>query len=374
MKKRIVLTGGGSGGHVYPLLAVADELRRLAPDGDSSRREKLKLFYVGPRDSWSEEFESREIKIYRIAGAKLRRYFDPRNLIDIPKFFIGFFQALVRLYFLMPDLIFSKGGTGALPVVFAARFYLIPVIIHDSDSIPGLVNRISSRFAKKIFISFRTAADYFRGREVELVGNPIRLEMLLSRPPSTETAKTRIRLKSEEPLVVFMGGSQGAVPINDFVFGNFEKLAAVAQIFHQVGTINLNEAERLQNSNDRYRYGGLLDAEQMKAVLAAADVVVSRAGSGAIFEIASFGKPSILIPLPEAASDHQRVNAYEYARNGAAIVIEQSNLSFGIIKLEIEKILNSPAVREEMSRAARSFAKPDAAEVIAQQILGFRKP
>jgi len=363
-RKRILLTGGGSGGHVSPLLAVAEELKRLAGS-------EIKLFYIGPRDNWNEEFENVEIKVYKIAGAKLRRYFDPRNLIDIPKFFIGFFQALFRLYFLMPDVVFSKGGTGALPVVLAARFYFIPVVIHDSDSIPGLVNRVSSRFAKKIFIAFRTAANYFPGKEVELLGNPIRTSLIVNRPPSTEVAKTRIGLKPEEPLVVFLGGSQGAVPINDFVFNNFEKLISFTRIFHQVGTINLNEAERLRNMNERYRYGGIIDAEQMKAVLAAADVVVSRAGSAAIFEIASFGKPSILIPLPEAASDHQRLNAYEYARNGAAIVIEQNNLSLGIIKLEIEKILNNPAVREEMSRAAQGFAKPEAAEAIAKRILAL---
>lgn len=363
-KKRILLTGGGSGGHVVPLVAVAEELKRLAGD-------RIKIFYIGPREKLNEEFENREIKVYRIAGAKWRRYFDPRNLIDIPKFFISFFQALFRIYFIMPDVVFSKGGTGALPVVLAARFYFIPVMIHDSDSVPGLVSKISSRFAKKIFISFKTAASYFPKKEVELVGNPIRTEIIVNRPPNTEVAKTRIRLKPEEPLVVFLGGSQGAAAINDFVFNNFEKLVSFAQIFHQVGTTSLNEAERLQNLNERYRYGGFIDAEQMKAVLAAADVVVSRAGSAAIFEIASFGKPAILIPLPEGAGNHQKINAYEYERSGAAIVIEQSNLSLGIIKLEIEKILNNPAVRENMSQAARGFSKPEAAEVIAKRILEF---
>lgn len=362
MRKRILLTGGGSGGHVFPLVAVLDEIRRFA-GGD------IKVSYIGPRHKLNEEFEKREIKVYKILGAKLRRYFDLRNFIDVPKFFISFLQALFKLYFLMPDLVFSKGGTSALPVVLAARFYFIPVVIHESDSVPGLTNRLSAHFAKKVFISFRTAINYFSPKKTELVGNPIRLEILTNRVQNTEAAKTRIRFKPEEPLIVFLGGSQGAEHLNEFVFNNFKEIISFTQVFHQVGADNLNHAERLRNSSERYRYGGFLNAEEIKSVLAAADVVVSRTGSGAIFEIASFGKPAILVPLPESAGDHQRVNAYEYERSGAAIVVEESNLSWGILKLEIEKILNESGLKEKMSQAALSFAKPEAAEMIVKRTL-----
>jgi len=362
-KKRILLTGGGSGGHISPLLAVAEEIRRQ----DS----EVLIYYLGPKSKFNEEFLPLGIKVYKVAGAKLRRYFDPRNFIDIPKFFYGFFQALLKIYFIMPDMVFSKGGTGALPVVLAARFYFIPVLIHDSDSVPGLTNRTSSRFAKHIFISFKTAEAYFPKAKTELVGNPIRTEILTNRPSDSESAKALLGFNKEEPLVVFLGGSQGATRLNDFILDNFEELISFTQVFHQVGDGNLNEAEKLKNSGKRYRYGGFIGAEEMKLALSAADVVVSRAGSAAIFEIASFGKPAILVPLPEAASDHQRVNAYEYERSGGAVVLEENNLSWGILKIEIEKVLANPETRERMSLAAKAFAKPGAAELIARRILEF---
>lgn len=360
--KRILLTGGGSGGHIFPLVAVLEEIKRLAT-------KETEIYYIGPNHELNEEFKKRGIKVYEVASAKLRRYFDPRNFIDIPKFFIAFLQALFRLYFLMPDLVFSKGGTSALPVVLAARFYFIPVIIHESDAVPGLTNRFSARLAEKIFVSFRAAAKYFPEKKTGLSGNPIRTEMLINRPVSGEAAKAKLGLKADEPLVIFLGGSQGAERLNNFVFVNFQKLVSFTQIFHQVGNSGFNEAEELKKSNLRYRYIGTSGAEELKLALAAADIVVSRAGSGAIFEIASFGKPAILVPLPESASDHQRVNAYEYARNGAAVVIEENNLSLGIVKSEIEKILKNPAMREKMSQAAREFAKTEAADIIAKFVL-----
>lgn len=374
MKKRILLTGGGTGGHIYPLLAVADEIKKIT-------REGAKLFYMGPRYSLNEEFEKRDIKIRLIASSKLRRYFDVRNFIDIPKFFFSIIQALFRLYFLMPDVVFSKGGPGALAVVFVARFYLIPVIIHDSDSVPGLTSRLSSRFARKIFIAFKTAASYFPRKKVELVGNPIRQELFMDRPPDMAGAKARLRFSSHEPLLVFLAGSQGATRINSFVFDNLEQLLGIAQVYHQVGEGNLNDARGFvkfffkdkETLRGRYQFAGLLDTEHMKLVLSAAELVISRAGSGAIFEIASFGKPSILIPLRGAANDHQRINAYEYARDGAAEVVEEANFTFGIVRAQMENILHGGEIAHRMSDAAKRFAKPEAAEAVAKRIVEIAK-
>ncbi|MCP6719784.1 MAG: UDP-N-acetylglucosamine--N-acetylmuramyl-(pentapeptide) pyrophosphoryl-undecaprenol N-acetylglucosamine transferase [Patescibacteria group bacterium] len=372
MKKRILLTGGGTGGHIYPLLAVADEIKRMTQG-------EVEILYLGTKHTLNEEFVKRDIQVYRVASSKLRRYFALANFIDIPKFFFSFFQALFRLYFLMPDVIFSKGGPGALAVVLAARFYFIPVIIHESDAVPGLTNKISAIFTKRIFIAFKTAASYFKASKTTLVGNPIRHELFLNRPPDMEGAKARLRFDSKKPLVLFLGGSQGAARLNTFVFDNLEGFLNVTQVFHLVGEGNIKEAQEFvkfffKDKGDlqgRYQFAGFLDAERSKIVLTAANVVVSRAGSGAIFEVASFGKPSILIPLPEAASDHQRINAYEYARGGAAVVIEETNFTFNVVRIQIENLLKDAEAVRRMSEAARNFAKPEAAEIIARQIVEF---
>lgn len=365
MKKRIVLTGGGTGGHFFPLLAVALEIKRISGDA-------VDLCYLGPKSPLNEEFSKHGIRIYWVAGGKLRRYFDFRNFLDIPKFFFGFFQALFRLYFLMPDIVFSKGGTGALPVVLAARFYFIPVVIHESDSVPGLVNRISSRFAEKIFISFEQARAYFQKNKTVLTGNPIRAELLINRPEQS-AAKARLKFKKEEPLAVFLGGSQGAVRLNNFVFDNLESLLGLIQVFHQVGGDNVSEAAKISAQNERYRFAGFLNTEEMKFALSAADIIVSRAGAGAIFEIASFAKPSILIPLKESANNHQQANAYEYGQGGATIIIDEPNFIFSVIHGQIENLLKNREIYETMSRAARNFAKPEAAEQIAKNIIEFIK-
>ena len=372
MKKRILLTGGGTGGHIYPLLAVADEIKRMTQGG-------VELLYLGIKHILNEEFVRRDIRVHRITSSKLRRYFALANFIDVPKFFFGFFQALFRLYFLMPDVVFSKGGPGALAVVLAARFYFIPVMIHESDSVPGLTNKISAIFSKRIFIAFKTAVSYFKISKTVLVGNPIRHELFLNRPPDAAGAKALLKFNSKEPLVVFMGGSQGAIRLNTFVFDTLEGFLSIVQIFHLVGEENVKNTEEFvkfffknkENLRSRYQFAGFLDAERFKVLLTAADVVVSRAGSGAISEIASFGKPSILIPLRGAAGDHQRINAYEYAREGGAVVIEEANFTFNIVRIQIENLLKDTEAVRRMSEAARNFAKPEAAEIIARQIVEF---
>ncbi len=367
--KRIVLTGGGSGGHLFPLLAIADALQKSGTD--------LELVYLGPRDQYRPEFLKRDIRTYSIVSSKLRRYFSLANVFDFPKFLVSFFQALLRLYFLMPDAVFSKGGPGALPVVLAAKFYMIPIVIHESDTVPGLTNKISGKLAKKIDLSFEESAVYFKGSKITIAGNPVRTA-LMEMVPSKEVARERFSFDKTLPLILVLGGSQGATRINQFIFDNFEPLLKESQICHQVGAANFEEAKLLVSSlsgemsslySSRYKLFGFMEAEEMKYALAAADIVFSRSGSGSIFETAFFGKPSILVPLPEAAGDHQKMNAYAYAKTGAAFVIESDNLKLDVVLIKIKDILSAPGAYERMSAAAKGFAKPDAAAVIAKDIL-----
>lgn len=363
-KIRVLFAGGGTGGHIFPLAAIAQAVRKISPS-------ETELFYLGPEHELNNEFEKLDVKIYKLTSSKIRRYFDLRNFLDIPKFFWSLVQALAKVYAIMPDVVLSKGGPGALPVVLAAAFYFVPVIIHDSDSVPGLANRVSGRFAKRILISFKKAARFFPTSKIIFSGNPIRFE-LLEGWVEREKAKEVLGFNPKEPVVLVLGGSQGAQRINNVIFENLEAFCGVAQIYHQVGIGNFVEAQKnLPVSQPRYRNTANFDAQGMKYALNAADAVISRAGAGAIFEIAAFGKPSILIPLDGAANDHQKSNAYEYAENGSAIVIEEANFKINIVLVQIKKILENQALAQKMSEAAKNFAQVNAAEIIAKEIFLF---
>ena len=309
--------------------------------------------------------------------SKLRRYFDLRNLLDIPVFSLSLVQSFWKLLWFMPNVLFSKGGSGSLAVILAARFYQIPVVIHESDSIPSLTTRISARFATKIAISFEESIKYLEefGSKVALTGNPLREAILHGNEYNQFLLKKELGFNPELPVLSFIGGSQGAQIINQFVVDNLSELLTKFQIIHQAGTLNYkNLKERTKDTRSGYLLFGSLDekdgsGKEIKRMIQASDIVVSRAGSGAIFEIAALGKPSILIPLEGSASDHQKVNAYEYANKGAAEVIEEDNFLPHLFMNQAEKILNNKDKYKIMSEAATKFAKKDAASIIAKEIL-----
>lgn len=369
---KILFTGGGSGGHIYPLVSVAEELYAAA---DVANQE-LTIDYLGAYGEFGTVLTNYNVAIYSVVGGKIRNYFSWLNFIDIFRIGYAFCQAFFRLYFLMPDVVFSKGGTGALPVVIAARFYLIPVIIHESDAIPGKANKMSAWFATRIAISFAGAFKYFDKRKTALVGNPIRKEFFTD-PKETRAARVELGFLSDLPLILILGSSQGARALNDFIFGVVTLLTHDNQLLHQVGIKNMGEADAEASKiidllpseeKERYKIVPFLDEDYVNA-MQAADVIVSRASSGSIFEIAASHKPSILIPLPESARDHQRENAYAYASTGAATIVEQENLLPSIFLGQLQKILKNEAVTKSMSLATRGFARPNAAKLIAEEII-----
>lgn len=366
---RVLLTGGGSGGHVYPLLAVAEEFARM--QGVS-----LQLSYIGPKSPLNSEFSDRDIAVYRIASSKIRRYFSLSNFIDIPKFIWSIFQALYRLYRVMPDVVFSKGGPGSLAVVFAARFYLIPVFVHESDAVPGLTNKISGYLAQRVAVSFSEAEKFFSKKKVALTGNPIRPELFEGVMQRFE-AKRKIDFNPEYPLILVLGGSQGAEQLNNFVIDNLSAFFEFSQVLHQTGprhfenvvsTTNAIIGQIGQSVVSKYRAVSLLEIGHYRDALCAADIVISRSGS-IIAEIAAFGKPSILVPLETSANDHQRANAYSYAGTGAAEVFEGKNFTYNVVALKIKEILSNETLYAHMSDAAKRFSRPDAARVVAEEII-----
>lgn len=367
---KVLLTGGGSGGHVYPLLAVLDELSRM-------RDQEFRVFYMGPKSPYDAEFLERDVTVVHVVSSKIRRYFSLMNFVDIPKFFIGVIQALIQVFRIMPDVVFSKGGPGSLPVILAAKFYLIPVIVHESDSVPGLTNRIGAKFATRVGVSFPGSEAFFPKGKAALVGNPVRTS-LFGEGFLREHSKQHFGFDANVPTLFFFGGSQGAEQINNFVLSGIPDIIGEFQIVHMTGERNFEEAEKISKValgsvapelRRRYRIFPYLDINDLRFAYAAAEVVVSRAGSGSIFEIAAFGRASVLLPLQGAANDHQRRNAWEYAKTGAAVVIEPENFTPHIVLMKAKEIVSSPETLHRMEAAAKAFAKPEAAKVLAAEIV-----
>lgn len=369
---KILFTGGGTGGHFYPIIAVADSLNSIA---DQEKIIKLELSFMSESPYDQGLLTQKGIQFKQIPSGKIRRYFSVFNFTDIFKTIAGVFKAGWVIYSDFPDVVFSKGGFASFPVLVAARFFGIPVIIHESDVAPGKVNKWSGKFAKRVAISFFQSAKYFPQNKTALTGNPVRRDFFLSPRAS---AKDFLNLEENVPVVLVIGGSQGAKFINDIVLDALPEMVKKYQIIHQCGKLNFKESEgrsRLQLEKSpfktRYHLFSYLDFGHLRMAYGAADLVVSRAGSGSIFEIAASGLPSILVPLPGSAQEHQRENAYAYAGTGAANIIEQQNLSAHILISEIDNLLSSPAKVRQMAEAAKKFAKPDAAQKIAREIINL---
>jgi len=364
---RIFLVGGGSGGHFYPLMAIADAVTSAPETVDTE------LYYIGPNPYRMDRLEARGIKFIHCPAGKYRKYFSILNFIDLFKTLYGTFVAIVKLYVYYPDVVMSKGSFTSVPVVIATRLLRIPLVIHESDSIPGTANKLASGGARYIAISYPETAQFFPSEKTALTGIPIRSEFLTP----IENPHEIIKIPKDRPVLFVTGGSMGAARINNLILESLDELLPHFTIVHQVGEDNvetmMSNVHALvdQELFPNYVMYGHMSALQMAAAYQAADIVISRAGSTAIYEIAAKAKPAILIPIPETISHDQRTNAYTYARTGAASVMEEANLTDGLITAEITRIMGDPLVRSEMQTAAAKFAKVDAAKTIANALIGI---
>ncbi len=365
---KIVFTGGGTAGHIFPILAVVRQVRKTLPTAN------ITLFYIGPADAYTAALMGREgVKVKRIITGKLRRYFSIKNFFDLFKVPIGLLQALLWLFFLAPDLIFSKGGYGSFPVAFMSRILHIPVFLHESDIAPGLTSRITSRWALEIFTSF-PKTEYFPKEKIMCVGNPIRIELISG---SKKEAQKIFRLQGKKPLILILGGSQGAQSINNLVLEILPELTTSFELLHQTGPDNFkevkNESEALigKQLKKYYHLYPFFQEEELKHALAASDFIISRAGSGALFEIASVKKPALLIPLPRSANNHQSKNAYSFAKDIKGQVLEEENLKPHFFLERLKYFLSRPDILREMAENGEKFAKPKAAQVVANYIIEY---
>ncbi|MBI1984725.1 MAG: undecaprenyldiphospho-muramoylpentapeptide beta-N-acetylglucosaminyltransferase [Candidatus Wildermuthbacteria bacterium] len=370
---KILFTGGGTGGHIIPLIAVIRELHK------TQENKNLKLFYMGPKDDFGGLLLSQEgIQMLNIMAGKMRRYFSPiailQNILDLCfRIPLGFAQAFFRIFFLAPDVILSKGGYGAIPATLAGWILRIPIFLHESDMIPGKANQIAAHFALKIFTSF-PHTQLLPLKKVLLVGNPVRREILTG---SKQEAKEIFKLKGDRPLLLVLGGSQGAQKINDAILSVINELTESFEIIHQTGEKNFQQVQAEANAmfipeNKQYYHASpFLKEPELRHAYAASNMIVARAGSGLIFEIAALGKPSILVPLMGSAQNHQFRNAYAYQDAKACIVLEEANLTPHFFLEKLKSLISNPKELELMSRSALAFAKPEAAKTIADYLVAY---
>ncbi len=366
---KILFTGGGTGGHFYPIIAVAEALNDLV------RERKLlepELIYTAPEPYDREMLLANGMRFVPTSAGKMRRYFSLLNFFDFFKTGWGIIRSVLRIFFLYPDVVFGKGGYASFPTLLAAKLFRIPVIIHESDAVPGRVNTWAGKFAVKVALSFPEAAQYFPKEKIAYTGNPIRKAVLI---PAREGAFEFLKFDRELPVIYVTGGSQGAQALNESLLAALPQLLQRYQIIHQTGENNLADitGRALVILGDsplasRYKPVGYLNDLSTRMTAGASSMVLSRAGS-TLFEIASWGLPSILVPLPTAAEDHQTKNAYAYARAGACSVIEQSNLTPGLLVAEIDRIMQHEPIKRAMGNAARAFSRVDAASLIASALL-----
>jgi len=366
---RIVFTNGGTGGHIFPIIAVARQLKKIYGGA-----EPLEMFFVGSDDGYREVLSEDGIAVKLIFTGKLRRYFSLWTVLDILKIPIGLIQSFWHLYALMPDVVFSKGGYGGLCPVFVAWLYRIPVLSHESDAVPGLANRIGAIFSKRLAVSFQSAERYFSKKKTALVGNPIRLKLVQSclsdNPGEREKAQSAFNIASQKPVIFILGGSQGAEKINQLVLSVLPDLLDKYEVIHQCGARNYAGVRGLiRELPANYHLFPFLNEFQMASAYFLSDLVISRVGDGSIFEISSCAKPSILIPIPKSPSDNQRKNAFAYARAGATSVLEQDNITPHLLLSEISEILDNPAATQKMRENAKSFSRLEAADNIARALI-----
>jgi len=365
---KILLTGGGTGGHFYPLIAIAEELNILA------LKEKildLRLYYMADKPYDNRALFDNRITYVAVPAGKLRTYSSIKNFFDMIRAGLGAIIGLLRVFAIYPDVIISKGGYASFPAVFAARLLFIPVVVHESDSYPGRLNLWTAKFAKYIAISWPEAVEYLPKDKTVFTGQPVR-KNIQHLTTDKKGAYEVFGFNESIPVVMILGGSQGAEIINTVILEALPDLVSKYQIIHQTGIKNFDDILSrsdfiLQDNLNKKHYKPIayLDDITTKRGAGIATIVISRAGS-TIFEIALWGIPSIIIPITNSNGNHQRKNAFNYARTGASEVVEEVNLKPHILVALVDKLIENKFELEKMKQSALVFANPNASTMIAR--------
>ncbi len=375
---RIGLVGGGTGGHFYPLMAVAEVLR------EKHTKEDLHLYYFGPEKYNADYLNASHINFVKIPAGKNRLYSSALNFLDAFKIAHGIVWAMIKLPMYYPDVIFSKGGYTAYPVLFAARILRIPVVEHDSDTVPGRVSLMFAKYAKLIAVGWAEGGKYFLNtahiKEDKIMDTGVPTRRVLNPMYKKEVIEKQFPFINKSlPLIAILGGSQGSQIINESIMAALSQILPFAQVIHQTGKNNFAVVKKTTDSllkdqsyKANYYCQDFFTEPQMREIYENSSLIVMRAGSQ-ILEAFMWGVPSILIPIREEVSRDQTSNAFSAMRRSAAIVIEEKNLTPHILQNEMLTLLQDNKKLAHMSASARESAKYDASEKIATILLKFCK-
>ncbi|GAA2916371.1 UDP-N-acetylglucosamine--N-acetylmuramyl-(pentapeptide) pyrophosphoryl-undecaprenol N-acetylglucosamine transferase [Actinoplanes cyaneus] len=371
---RMIVTGGGTGGHTYPALTTITALQnRLAATGDVPD-----LLWVGVANGLEATVAQRNnIPFKAITTGKLRRSTSPqdigRNIADAFRIPVGIIQAGLTVARTRPAVVLSTGGYVSVPIGLAARLLKVPYLLHEQTLILGLANRILARLATRILLSHEASLDHLppqaRTRAV-VTGNPVRPAMLHG---DAARGFAAYGLDPAVPLILVTGGASGAQQINRMLTGALPGLLAHCQIVHQCGSLNYAEMQQVAAAlpdplAHRYHVADFIH-DEMPDLLAAATIVVARSGAGTVAELTALGKTCVLIPYPHAAGDEQRITARHLAQQSAAIMLDGDQATPDQLRDEVLRLLADPPRRQQLAQAAAHQGKPVAAEHVVSEIL-----
>ena len=348
--KKIILTGGGTAGHVTPNLALIPNLKAMGFD----------IHYIGSHQGIEKELITPlNIPYHGIASGKLRRYFSLQNFTDPFRVIKGFFEARKLIKEHRPDIIFSKGGFVSVPVVKAAKSFRVPVIIHESDITPGLANKLSFSAAQKICCNFPETLEYLPKEKAILTGSPIRQELFQG---SREQGRSFCNFSRELPVILVMGGSLGSIALNQTIRQSLDLLLQNYNVVHLCGKNKVDISYDNLEGYAQYEYL----SHELPDIIALSDLVVSRAGANAICEFVALEKPNLLIPLSAKSSrGDQILNAHSFAQQGFSAVLQEEELSVENLVAEIHKVsLSQDTYIENMKRSRQHDAIATIMELI----------
>lgn len=382
---KILAVGGGSAGHVTPVVAVLGEIKKRNKSAQIRFWCDYKFFLQA--HSLVNHFD-KQIPISRIVSGKLRRYNHlsifrqlllPRLVfLNIRDFFltiIGFFQSIIKLSIWRPDVIFAKGGYVCLPVGFAAHLLKIPLIIHDSDAHPGLTNRILSRWASAIATGAPLEYYSYPSDKAVYTGVPVSDEFHEFSTSERKDAKSKWGISPSRPLIVVTGGGLGAQRINDATVMVLDDLLRFGSVILISGSKQYDELRSVTPPNGRRFQLHPFVSKDMVSLLGAADVVIARAGATTIFELAALVKPTILVPNRMLTGGHQLKNAAVYAEKDAVKIVDEEEMVQDpqILVAAVKEILHNPKMSEQMAKRFSTFVRPNAAADVADMIISASK-
>ena len=363
---QIVISGGGTGGHIYPAIGIAKELIQLHAETE--------VVFIGGVDRLESTLVPQHgFRFLPISVAGFPRRLTWQWIPVIYRVCSGFVKSLSLLKNLNPSVVVGTGGYVCGPVLFAAVLLGIPTVIQEQNAAPGLTNRILARWAKAIYLAFKTAGTHFPNGKTTVMGNPIR--RTIGAVKRTRETYDSLGLDPERKTIFVMGGSQGAQAINQNMMEALDDLVPFhqqLQFIHQTGKVDYAVVKaRYQASSLRHLVQPYFDP--IETIYAIADLMVCRAGGMTIAEITACGIPAIFIPLPTAAGDHQRLNAQAIAEMGGGVVLNQGTLTGAKLAEEIIRIVNDPEEQQGMANRSRQLGNPHAGEEIAQSIFSLMK-